>query len=161
MILEAVATKLVVFDGGTVNLFEGTYFDFLERVGWQDEGGVQARNGKKKGSSHKAGNRKDVKKLRSSIVADKSKALGALKSRITSIETEITKLEQEVARDTQALLDASMKGEALAIKRLSQAVREAKERIEVLFSELEAVTQEHDAKASDFELKLSELAETS
>ncbi len=37
MILSAMATRLIVFDGGNVNLFEGTYEDFLERVGWADE----------------------------------------------------------------------------------------------------------------------------
>ena len=37
MILNAVATRLVVFDGGTVSLFEDTYKDFLERIGWAEE----------------------------------------------------------------------------------------------------------------------------
>jgi ATP-binding cassette subfamily F protein 3 len=157
MILEAVATKLIVFDNDTVSVFEGTYFDFLERVGWRDEGGARSRNGKKKQVTDKTINRKDAKKLRASIVADKSKVLGSLKSRIAVLEAEITSLEQNVERDTQGLLDASMKGEALAIKRLSQAIVEAKTKIDIYFAELASVTNEHDAKTRDFDLQMQEL----
>jgi len=161
MILEAVATRLIVFDNDTVSVFEGTYHDFLERVGWRDEGGVRSRNGERTGVVDKTVNRKDAKKLRASIVADKSKVLGAIKNRIAAIEKEITKLEQDTERDTQALLDASMKGEALAIKCLSQAIRDTKAKIDVLFAELETVTDEYDSKATNFDQKLNELAKIS
>src|SRR5574341_948601 len=95
LILEAVATKLIVYDNDTVSVFEGTYLDFLERVGWSDEGGVRAKKGKKQDAERTAG-RKDAKKARSGIVSDKSRALGALKKRIESLEEEITKLEFDV-----------------------------------------------------------------
>jgi hypothetical protein len=76
-------------------------------------------------------------------------------------EEEITKLEFEVEQDTQRLLEVSIKGEALAIKRLSQTVRDNKARIEKLFNELEIVTNEHDAKAQEFDRQLGEPAEIS
>ena len=37
MILHAIATRLIVFDNGKTTLFEGTYQDFLDRVGWNNE----------------------------------------------------------------------------------------------------------------------------
>ncbi len=37
MHLRAVATKLVIFDNNTVSIFNGTYDEFLEDVGWSDE----------------------------------------------------------------------------------------------------------------------------
>jgi ATP-binding cassette subfamily F protein 3 len=37
MHLRSVATKLVVFDDNRVNVFPGTYDDFLSDVGWSDE----------------------------------------------------------------------------------------------------------------------------
>lgn len=161
-ILEAVATKLIVFDNDTVSVFEGTYLDFLERIGWSDEGGAKPKKGKKQQEAEKpAVNRKDAKKLRTRIISGKSKALGALKNRIASLELEITKLEQEMDRDNEALLEASMKGKALDIRRLSGAVRDAKARIDALFIELEIATNEHDAKANEFDQQLNELAEIS
>lgn len=36
-LLRAMATRLVVFDGDRVSVFDGTYDEFLERVGWQSE----------------------------------------------------------------------------------------------------------------------------
>lgn len=37
MILKALATKLVYFQGGEVKVFPGGYEDFLERIGWDNE----------------------------------------------------------------------------------------------------------------------------
>jgi len=160
LILEALATKLIVYDNDTVSIFEGTYLDFLDRIGWSDEGGVRTKKGKKQ-DADRNGNRKDAKKARTGVVADKSKVLGALKKKIAELEEQITKLEFDVEQDTQRLLEVSIKGEALAIKRLSQSMRDNKARIEKLFAELEAVTNEHDAKAKEFDQQLSEVAEIS
>jgi len=160
LILEAVATKLIVYDNDAVSVFEGTYLDFLERVGWSDEGGVRVKKGKKQ-DADRNGNRKDAKKQRTGIVSDKSKVLGALKKKIEALEEEITKLEFDVEQDAQKLLEVSVKGEALAIKRLSQSVRENKARIDARFAELQSVTNEHDAKAQEFDRQLNELAQIS
>jgi ATP-binding cassette, subfamily F, member 3 len=160
LILEAVATKLIVYDNETVSIFEGTYLDFLERMGWSDEGGVSVKKGEK-GDPERNTSRKEAKKLRTGIVSEKSKVLSALKKKIAVIEEEITQLEFDVEQDTQKLLEASIKGEALAIKRLSQSVRDNKVRIEARFAELETMTNEHDMKAKVFEQQLNELAEIS
>ncbi len=157
-ILEAVATRLIVFDNDAVSIFEGTYLDFLERIGWSDEGSVRARKDKRP-ETEKNMNRKDAKKLRAGIISDRSRTLGGLKSRIEALEVEITKLEQDTERDNQTLLEASMKGKALDIKRLSQDIRNAKTRIDTLFAELESATAEHDMKARQFDEQLAELME--
>jgi ATP-binding cassette subfamily F protein 3 len=156
LILEAVATRLVVFDNDAVSVFEGTYLDFLERVGWSDEGGVRVKKGRKQEAERNV-NRKDAKKMRAAVVSDRSKVLSGLKKRVESLEEEITKLEFDVRQDTQRLTEAAIKGEALNIKRLSQAIRENKARIERLFTELEAAMNEHDEKAREFDRQLSGL----
>jgi len=158
LILEAVATRLIVFDSDIVSVFEGTYLDFLERVGWSDEGGVRAKKGRKH-EADRSVNRKDAKKQRAGIVSDKSRVLGSFKSRIAALEEEITKLEQDVERDTRELLQASVKGKALNIRQLSQSVTDAKARIDKLFAELETVSEEHDAKAQEFDQQLNALAQ--
>jgi ribose 1,5-bisphosphokinase PhnN len=66
-----------------------------------------------------------------------------------------------VEQDTQKLLEVSVKGEALAIKRLSQAVRDNKAKIDARFAELQTVTNEHDAKVKEFDQQLNELAQIS
>jgi ATP-binding cassette subfamily F protein 3 len=37
--LHQVATKLIVFDADTISVFDGSYADFLQQVGWSDEKG--------------------------------------------------------------------------------------------------------------------------
>lgn len=160
LILEAVATKLIIYDNDAVSVFEGTYFDFLERVGWSDEGGVRVKKGKKQEVDRNS-NRKDSKKIRAAILSDKSRSLSALKKKIADIEEEITKLEFDVEQDTQKLLEVSIKGEALSIKRLSQTLRDNKARIDARFGELQLVTTEYDEKAKEFDLQLNELAQIS
>ena len=156
LILEAVATKLIVYDNDEVSVFEGTYLDFLERVGWSDEGGVKTKKGRRQ-EAEKSTNRKDAKKQRAAIVGERSKTLSGLKKRIDAIEEEITQLEFDVQQDTQRLTEASIKGKALDIKHLSQAIRENKARIDALFTDLAAATNEHDAQAAEFDRRLAEL----
>jgi ATP-binding cassette subfamily F protein 3 len=156
LILEAVATKLIVYDNDEVSVFEGTYLDFLERVGWSDEGGVKTKKGRRQ-EAEKSTNRKDAKKQRAAIVGERSKTLSGLKKRIDAIEEEITQLEFDVQQDTQRLTEASIKGKALDIKHLSQAIRENKAQIDALFTELAAATNEHDAQTAEFDRRLAEL----
>jgi hypothetical protein len=47
LMLHALATRLIVYDNDTISLFEGTYSDFLERVGWGEEGGPKKKKQKK------------------------------------------------------------------------------------------------------------------
>ena len=53
LFLRRLANRLVVFDGGKVFVFEGSYDDFLERVGWEEEtaGKKKRKNVKKKNAA--------------------------------------------------------------------------------------------------------------
>ncbi len=163
LILEAVATRLIVYDNDQVSVFEGTYLDFLERVGWSDEGDVKTRKSKKQDTdaTEKNYRRKDIKKMRTGIVSEKSKVLGSYKKKIAHLEEEITRLEQQIDQDNQRLLEASMKGRALEIKKYSQAVRDNKARVDALFNELQTIPNEHDEKEKEFDQQLEQLAEIS
>ncbi len=163
MILRALATKLVVFDNGKVRVFEGTYQDFLESVGWKDEEGEQSAKTSRSGApvrTEKAANRKDLRRLRADIVAERSKRLGRLKTRITEIEAAITRLEEQMERDTRAMLAASEKGAALELRDLSRSVAGARTEIDRLFGELETASAEHDEHSREFEQRIAELEQT-
>ncbi|MFZ5908366.1 MAG: ABC-F family ATP-binding cassette domain-containing protein [Nitrospirota bacterium] len=152
MILNAVATRLVVFDDNTVKVFEGTYQDFLQRKGWSDEEDeAGSRDSLQKRISAK---RKDFKRTKAELINARSRTLGPLQARITETEEQIVLLEQQIEEDTQALVDASQKGDGEAIKQLSISLRDAKEKIDALFDELEKLTDEFDAKTREFEGRL-------
>jgi ATP-binding cassette subfamily F protein 3 len=151
MILHAVAERLIVFDGGRVNVFEGSYQDFLDRVGWKDE---ETRGDRGQDVANRQGNRKDMRRVRAELITDRSRTLGPLQNRIVEIEETIVDLEGEVEANTQALLDASVKGNGQAIRNLSISINSTKERIDTLFDELASLTEEHAAKSREFEERL-------
>jgi ATP-binding cassette subfamily F protein 3 len=139
-VLSAVATKLVVFDGGKVEMFDGTYGDFLERVGWQGEGPELRK--KTKAPREPEANRKEARKQQAEIQARKSKELGAMKKAIAAIEAEIVALEAQVIRDDEAMIAASMKNDGQAVRTLSASNSAARERIEMRFEEMASLEEQ-------------------
>lgn len=157
--LNAVATRLIVFDDGKAKVFEGTYQEFLDRLGWKNE--FEIENDKCNGGKNaqtKGANRKDMRRIRAELIADRSKTLGALQGRIAEVENTITELEQQIEKNTHALLEASVKGEGEAIKTMSKSLHDSKAKIDVLFNEMDNLTLELDARSREFEEKLNELS---
>lgn len=68
-------------------------------------------------------------------------------------------LEKDVERESHALVEASEKGDGEAISKLSIAIHNLNTQIETIFKELESLTAEHDAKAKEFEERVSGLME--
>ncbi|HMO16469.1 MAG TPA: ATP-binding cassette domain-containing protein [Oligoflexia bacterium] len=66
MLLHRIANKLIVFDRGTVKIFDGTYQDFLDRVGWEEED--QLAPSRKRNTEDK--NQKNSKKSYKTETAD-------------------------------------------------------------------------------------------
>ena len=75
MILHAVAEKLIVFDGGRPWLFEGSYQDFLDRVGWQDEAVEPVRTDRTEERKWQRTEKKEQKQMRAEIIAERSRIL--------------------------------------------------------------------------------------
>jgi ATP-binding cassette subfamily F protein 3 len=135
-VLSALATKLIVFDGGAVKGFDGGYGDFLDRVGWQAEGreGAPAR-----ASRQRPVKGREARRQRAEIVARRSKEIGALRNAIEAIEAEIVLLESRLPVDEEALIDASRRNDGVAIRSLSSATAAARARIDGLFREMVAL----------------------
>ena len=154
MILRRVVDRLVVFDGDQVCVFEGGYQDFLERVGWSqdyDENATTTRAQEQKRS------RKEVRRLRAEIVAERSKALSPLQAHIGELEGTIVSREEEVNQVETSLLEAVRQGEPESIARLGQRSVDLKAEIQSLFEELEKLTTQYDLAEPEFERRLEEL----
>jgi ATP-binding cassette subfamily F protein 3 len=155
MILHAVANRLIVFDAGKITVFEGTYQDFLDRVGWKSEEEEKETSNRNEGQ--KGTNKKDLRRLRAEIISSRSRVMGALQKKVAEREGAIMRIESRMEEDTRALLDASVNGRGEAIKGLSKTIHEAKAKIDSLFEELETLTAELTARSQEFEEKLANL----
>jgi ATP-binding cassette subfamily F protein 3 len=157
MILHAVATRLIVFDDDSVKVFEGTYQDFLDREGWKEECPVTVRNGENAAQKGNGMSKKDLRRTKAELINSRSRILVPLQSRISEVEETITGLEQRIDDDTKALVEASVKGDGGTIKRLSRSIYESKTKIDILFDELETLTQNLEVKARSFEERFEAL----
>ncbi len=157
MILHALATRLIVFDDERVFLFEGTYQDFLDRVGWKSESEDTSPEVKDSNSGNEPVNRKELKRMRAELINEKSRILGALSKEIDNVESEIMDLEEANEKNNEQLMEASMKGDGDRIKDLSREIHESTARIEKLFLELEHLHEDLDSKTREFEERLSGL----
>ncbi|MDH4231976.1 MAG: ATP-binding cassette domain-containing protein, partial [Nitrospirota bacterium] len=153
MLLHALAQKLIVFDAGEVTVFEGTYQDFLDRVGWKTEDGDSPEPAST-GTAAPSLNKKNVRKLRAQIMTERTRTIGPLQKKLSGIEEEIILLEKQIDENTQKLLEASVKGDGENIKTLSIAVGGARGRIDILFENLAALTEELDRKTKEFDERL-------
>ncbi len=137
-VLNALATKLVVFDGGDVALFHGGYADFLGRVGWRAEAPAEAVSA---GARERAGDRRELRRQRAETVTRRARELGELRRRIGAAEAEITALEGRFAGDEAAIPGAAARNDGAAVRALSASASAARERIDALFAEMAALEE--------------------
>jgi ATP-binding cassette subfamily F protein 3 len=84
-ILHSIATKLIVFDRDQVSVFEGTYQDFLDKCGWEDEG-TKLKN---KTAQKTFKSKDEIKKMRAEIIQEKSRILKPLEEKVKTTEKDI------------------------------------------------------------------------
>ncbi len=159
MFLHALAERLIVFQDEKVHVFEGTYQRFLEKEGWEDEKGL-VKNISASDDILDAGTKvkkKELRRLRSEIITEKSKTLKPLERKIAKTENRIEALEKELTEYTEAMQKASEGGTGKKIVELSQAIYTSQTSIDKLFDELEALSKELNEKGASFENRLKQL----
>ncbi len=153
MYLHALATRLVIFDRDKITLFEGTYQDFLDRVGWEDDVKVPVKNLKSKGEK-KSLDKNALKKTKAELVQQKSRVLKPLEAEIKKFEKDIEVLESEKKQNNEFLLKASMENDAKTIVDLSKRNSIIEKQIESLFQNLEKITKKYEEELKRHNEKL-------
>ncbi len=174
MFLHTLATHFIVFDRGRVRVFDGSYQDFLDTVGWEmDETLTKPTATADKPApstasasparpssppraatpSRAAGpvDRKADRKARAKLVQERSRVLGPLEKRVAEVETRIESLERERDETFRLLSEASAAGLAPAIAELSKKSREVGPRIDAAYAELETATRDLERETKVFD----------
>lgn len=126
LLLSEVVNKLIVFQEGEAFLFEGTYKDFLEKIGWEGE-----ESGPKEKASGPAAKVKASKKGGGQKTSSPKRPTRSLEE----VEEEIIKLEDIISKYEKICQDKSFAGED--ITDLSQTLAKLHEKVEDKFKELE------------------------
>ena len=153
-LLHAFATRLVVFDGGKCRVFEGTYADFLEKVGWASEkkpGGSESANIKvsnidvKTDAPSSAPRAKEDRKARADYIAERSKIIKPLEKKLAQLEEDIAKAEVLGGELEAKLVTASESGDGNAITAIAKDMDDNKKKVDQLYEEWEKVSAELEA----------------
>ena len=153
MFLHAVAERLIVFEGGGVSLFEGTYQEFLDKRGWEEDTPAAAEDAPP--AAQEKLSRKELRKRRSEIISQRAKALKQKKRKIQGLEEAIDAAEKELSTLNDAMLKASEAQDGPEIVRLSQGIHECQQSIDVNFDRLAELTETVEERGAVFEEELA------
>jgi len=159
MILKDVATKLVVFHHGRVEVFPGTYEEFLEKIGWDedDPGPMPEASAPVAPPPPKEPlNKKEQRKARSEVITERSKALNPLKTEMEGLEKSIAGWEGEIAAINQELSQASQGAQVERFVALSKSLKDLKCKIDEAYAKLDRISTRYEEQAKVFEAKLAE-----
>ena len=164
MFLHLLADRLVVFDNDDVVVYEGGYRRFLDKVGWRDEimqGSIAAAAPPGNGAAGERpkGTPKELRRLRSEIVSERSRALRPIETRLAAIEKDVEAHEAALHRLNGELVKASESRQGARVVEVSKEMHRTKKAIDGLFEELEKLTADHEAKKAGFDARMRELDE--
>jgi len=160
MFLHSLAERLIVFQNDSIKTFEGSYQEFLDKWGWQDE---IKPSPKDRPINNHMGNKakrtkKEMRRQRSDIIAQRSKAIKPLQNQFSRLENDIENREVELNRLNESMQQASQNQDGPKIVELSQAIHSCQSTIDQLFDKLEETSNELDIRSAVFEEQLQKLA---
>lgn len=152
IMLRNLATKLVIFHNGTAEFFNGTYDDFLEKIGWESEETKPNKTLKRKLTE------KEIKQRKAEIAIERAKLSKPLKEEIESLESEITKNEDLLKRINIELEKATMNNDSSKLTDYAHAVGKLNHLIDSLFEKLTNSNEKLESIQKKFDVELDSLA---
>ncbi len=152
MLLHRLADALIIFHKGGAEYFDGTYADFLEKIGWEEEEGNTKPKKKKPKIDYK-----ERKKLRKAVTKERNEKRKPYTTKIKAYEEKIEKLETDMALKNVALEKASSSQDNDLIMDLSKEVGLVQQEIDDLFEKLEIATEKDEDIVAEYEEKLLEI----
>ncbi|MGD9300186.1 MAG: ATP-binding cassette domain-containing protein [Desulfobacterales bacterium] len=159
MFLHSLAQRLIVFQNDHIEVFDGSYQEFLDKDGWQDKspfvGSSKSKMPQREPTDRLT--KKEMRRKRSDIIARRSKMSGPLEKQIKRLEDAIETHEIELVGLNAAMQQASQNQDGQRIAELSRAIHANQAAIENYFDKLEKITQELDSQNAVFDKQLQAL----
>jgi ATP-binding cassette subfamily F protein 3 len=164
MFLHAIAERLIVFKNSGVSVFEGDYQQFLNVDGWGDASENDHRETFDKpdrdAKKPEKLNKKEIRQLRSAIIAERGRTLKPLESRISQLENAIDTNEKHLASLEKKMQEAAENGDGARIASLSQKIYQCRQEIERDFEAFETLSESADQRRKSYDDQLAALDET-
>ncbi len=147
--LKEVANKLIIFQKDCVDFFDGSYNEFLEKIGWEDEVSIDLKKKKK--------SFKDIKRLKAELISEKSKVLKPLQTEINDLEEMIIENERLIEIKNKSLILASEKQDGNLINNLSKEVYDLEKVVNSMFNALELKSYEMEKSQKSFDQRIKRI----
>ncbi len=161
MFLHAIADRLIVFDQGSANVFDGSYQEFLAKDGWGDKNsgpvktGLDAIQDKKEKTEAAKPTKKELRKMRSEIITEKSKQIRPLEKAIAKAEKTIEENENRLKELNSRMLEATSQKDGIQIGKLSQEIHKCQACIDESFEQMETLDEKRQALEEKFNKKVA------
>lgn len=161
MFLHALAQRLIVFDRDRVDLFEGTYQEFLDKGGWADESTATQSTPPAEDTTVKSTsvNKKNLRRRRSAIIRERAAKLNPVDRAIAKAESVIEAEEKRLAAFNEEMVQASRNQDGARITELSPAIHQCQNLIDQNFEDLEDLYEKRDALQKEYDQKLDEIGD--
>ena len=150
MLLRSLATTLIIFHKDRAEFFQGTYDEFLEKIGWEEE--LENTPKKVVATDYNAS-----KKERTALIQERSAKLSPLKKNIDACEANIMRLEEQIKAKNEALIVHSNEGNVGELARISKELISDEKELEGLYERFETLHNEHDTLFEMYESKLKNI----
>jgi len=159
MFLHLLAEKLVIFQGDQVTVFDGTYGEFLEKIGWQEEDGPEMSGAQESPEIQEVAriSKKEARKRRSEILTEKNRVIKPIETKMAATEKEIERREERLEALNRDLMTASEAGNGQEISKLSRELHACQSDIDINFETLEALMTELEEHAAVFDRQLEDI----
>lgn len=157
MFLNVLAERLIIFKDDKIEAFEGSYQRFLEKIGWEEKESF-ADNLKKETPQNilkSSLNKKEIRRKKSAIIAQKSKALKPVEAAISKTEEKIEFNENLLATLNQELIKASNANDGPEIGEIGRKIHQCRADIDHDFDELETLFEKKEQEELIFKRKIN------
>lgn len=151
MLLRELADQLIIFREGGAEFFNGTYDEFLEKIGWEDDISDTPKTQK----PVQQGSKKEQKQQRAELVQERSRLLNPLKKEIDHCENSIMDLEDKLKVSHEQLISYSNNSDSSKLMEVSKSVAADEKMIENLFERLEIASNEFERITKETDEKLN------
>ena len=151
MLLRRLADALIIFHKDGAEFFDGNYDEFLEKIGWEEEG---VKPQKPKVQKPKL-DKKEQKRQRTALIQARSKESAPYRKELKFCEDKIMELEELLEEQNEKLVEASNSGDTQCMIEYSQKVGKTQTEIDELFERLEIASDSLDEIMDRYEDKLS------
>jgi ATP-binding cassette, subfamily F, member 3 len=151
MFLHSLANRLVIFKNNRVSVFEGSYQEFLDKEGWEEE---ECANEKR--SKIMVLSKKEIRQKKSEIITQKSREINPIKKSMKTLENDIEKNESLMAIINENLLEASNHQDGRKIQNLAKELATLERLNGVMFEDLETQLEIFEKIENRFNHQLEE-----